>query len=93
MRYFVWVDFQYEMLALFLGVVSVILVYMAWSSYPKGRVGRTGEELAERSGHERDSGHDYEKVPIAPFIIFIYAVTAVWSVSYLIFIVAGNRNF
>ncbi len=71
----------------------MILVYMAWASYPKTRVGRSGEEIAERKGHERDAGHDYEKIPIAPFIIFIYSVIAVWSVSYLIFILAGNRNF
>jgi hypothetical protein len=85
MRYFVWVDFQYEMVALFLGAVSLIMVYIAWASYPKGRKARTPEQIQERRGHELKTGHDVEKNPIAPFLIFIYIVIPIWSICYVIY--------
>lgn len=93
MRFFVWVDFQYEVLALFIGLVSLILVYIAWASYPKRRYSRTQEELEERRGHELQTGHNVEKNPIAPFLIFTYVIIAFWSFFYMIYIWASATNF
>ncbi|MEM5787258.1 MAG: hypothetical protein AAGU11_08065 [Syntrophobacteraceae bacterium] len=93
MRYFVWLDFQYQMLAFFMGLVSVILVYIAWASYPKRREARTPEELDERRGHEIQSGHDPEGVPIAPFLIFIYVLIAFWSVFYMLYVWMSSSKF
>jgi len=93
MRYFVWVDFQYQMAALFLGLIALILVYIAWASYPKRRQVRTPEELDERGEHEIQIGHDPEKNPIAPFLIFIYAGITVWSISYVIYMWTSAGNF
>ncbi len=93
MRFFVWVDFQYEMMAIFLGAVSLIMVYLAWASYPKRRIPRTEAELEERTGHERASGHHLEKNPIAPFLIYTYAIIISWSIAYLIYVWASGSRF
>lgn len=93
MRFFVWLDFQYLMLALFIGLISLILVYIAWASYPHRRIPRTQEELDERRGHEMQLGHDPEGIPIAPFLIFIYVGIAAWSVLYMVYIWASSSKF
>jgi hypothetical protein len=93
MRYFVWVDFKYEMVAIFLGAVALILVYLAWASYPKERRERTAEQLQERRGHELETGQDIEKNPVAPFLIFIYTIIPIWSVLYLVYMWASGARF
>ena len=93
MRFFIWVDFQYGMMALFLGAISLVLVYMAWASYPRRRIARTEQELEDRRGHERDSGHDLEVNPIAPFLIYTYLLIAAWSMCYLIYVWANGSRF
>ncbi|MHC1728807.1 MAG: hypothetical protein AB9866_22860 [Syntrophobacteraceae bacterium] len=93
MRYFIWVDFQYEMAALFVGAVALIMTYLAWASYPKKRVLRTREELEDRRGHEREAWHDYEKTPIAPFLIYLYAGVTAWSICYVIYVWASGSKF
>lgn len=93
MRFFVWVDFQYEMIALFLGAISLIMVYLAWGSYHKGRIARSDEELEERRDHERESGNQIEKNPIAPFLICTYALIAVLSIAYLFYVLANGSRF
>lgn len=85
MRFFVWVDFQYEMIALFLGVIFLILGYMAWTSYPGRRAAGTKAKPGEEGGHEGGGGYSYENMPLPPFLIFIYVGIASWSVSYFIF--------
>ena len=85
MRFFSMVDFQYEMMALFLGLVSALLVYVAWGSYPKRREHKSAEEIEELRGHEIHSGHDAEKNPIAPFLIFIYVGVTLWCIAYMIY--------
>lgn len=93
MRFFVWLDFQYEMIALFLGAVSLIMVYAAWAGYPRRRTAGTEEELEQRSGHERGSGHHPDKNPTGPFLIYTYLLIAAWSFSYLIFVWANGSRF
>ncbi len=93
MRFFIWVDFKYEIAALFLGAISIILTYLAWASYPRRRIARTAEELTERGMHERSSGHHLEKNPIAPFLIYIYLIIVSWSVAYLIYVWASGSRF
>lgn len=93
MRFFVWLDFQYEMIALFLGAISIIAVYLAWASYPRRRMARTLEELEERRYHERESGRHPEKIPIAPFLILTYLLVGAWAVAYLIYVWANGSRF
>jgi hypothetical protein len=93
MRFFVWVDFQYEMLALFLGAISLIMVYAAWAGYPRRRVARTEQELEKTRRHEPGSGHHLEKNPIGPFLIYTYLLIAAWAFSYLIYVWANGSRF
>ena len=82
MQYFPLVDLQHWMLAVFLGLVSVILIYLAFGSHP-GR-----EKDVERERAERDIlfGEETEKNPIAPILIFVYVGAIVFAVAYLILI-------
>ena len=86
MRYFAILDFQYWVLAVFIGAICLILTYMAWGSYPARRVQRSEEEIREMHGHEIESGHSTESNPVAPFLVFIYIGIAVWSLSYMVFV-------
>jgi hypothetical protein len=91
MRFFVWPDFQYDMIALFLGAISLILVYLAWAGYPQRRIARTMGELEERRRSE--SEHHPEKNRITPFLVCTYLLIAAWSFSYLIFVWANGSRF
>jgi hypothetical protein len=93
MRFFVWLDFKYEMIALFLGAISLIMVYAAWAGYPRRRAARTEQELEETRGREPGSGHRLEKSPIGPFLIYTYLLIAAWAFSYLIYVWANGSRF
>jgi hypothetical protein len=93
MRFFVWLDFQYEMMALFLGAISLIMVYAAWAGYQRRRTAGTEQEVEERSRHKRESVHHEDKNPIGPFLIYIYLLIAAWSFSYLIYVWANGSRF
>jgi hypothetical protein len=93
MRFFVWLDFQYEMIALFLGAISLIMVYIAWAGYPRRRIARTERELEERGDHERESGHHPGKNPVTPFLIYTYLLIASTSIAYLIYVWASGSRF
>lgn len=86
MRYFALQDYQYMVLAFFIGLICLILVYMAWGSYPTHRTPRSEEEIKKLKGHEMDTGHDAKKNPVAPFLIFIYIGITVWSLAYMVFV-------
>jgi hypothetical protein len=86
MRYFALMDYQYWVMAVFIGIVCLILVYMAWGSYPSRRVQRSDEEIREMRGHEIESGHSTEKNPIAPFLVFVYVLIGIWSLCYMVFV-------
>jgi multisubunit Na+/H+ antiporter MnhB subunit len=82
MQYFPLVDLQHWMLAIFLGLVSLILVYLAFGSHPSREKGLEGERT------ERDLlfGEETEKNPMAPILIFVYVGVIVFAVAYLILI-------
>jgi len=93
MRFFVWLDFQYEMIALFLGVISLIMVYAAWAGYQKRRIAGTEEEHEEPRRHEPGTARHPDKNPIGPFLIYTYLLIAAWSFSYLIYVWANGSRF
>jgi multisubunit Na+/H+ antiporter MnhB subunit len=82
MQYFPLVDLQHWMLAIFLGLVSLILVYLAFGSHPSRKKSAEGERP------ERDIlfGEEAEKNPIAPILIFVYVGVIVFAVAYLVLI-------
>ena len=82
MQYFPLVDLQHWVLAIFLGLVSLILIYLAFGSHaPRGKG-------AEEEGAAREIffSQDAEKNPIAPILIFVYVGALVFAVAYLILI-------
>ena len=93
MRFFVWLDFQYEMIALFLGGISLIMVYAAWAGYRRRRTAGTEQELDQTVPREPGSGHHTDKGPIGPFLIYTYLLIAAWAFSYLIFVWANGSRF
>lgn len=93
MRFFSLVDFQYEAMAVLLGLVAAILIFMAWGSYPRYHRPTSEGELKHLKGHEMDSGHSAEKNPIAPFLIFIYIGISLWTVAYMVYTGLYGTNF
>ena len=86
MRLFALADFHYWVLAVFFGLVTIILIYMAWGSYPLFRSSKTEEDLKADYGHEIAGSHRSAENPIAPFLIFVYAGVILWVFAYVIFI-------
>ena len=82
MQFFPLIDLQHWALAIFLGLVSLILVYLAFGSHP------SREEGVERERAERDIlfGEETEKNRIAPILIFIYVGVIAFAVAYLVLI-------
>jgi hypothetical protein len=97
MRYFALLDLQHMVLALFLGLGLVVLLYAAWMGYrerepeesagPPGGLEGTG--AAEAGGVETGE-EEHRDNPIPPMLILLYTVVAVWMVSYLM--VVGIRG-
>jgi hypothetical protein len=85
MRFFALVDFQYEAMAVFLGLVTAILVYLAWGGYPKDRRTADAEDSEQPGGGEPDIVHHDEDRPIAPFLLFLYIGIPLWSLAYMIY--------
>ena len=77
MRYFDLLDFQYLVLALFIGTAVTILVYVAfgWPAQPRKRK-EEPEEFTE--------GLKIEKNPVPPILVFVYSAFFIWAVVYLI---------
>ena len=85
MQFFPLLTFQEMALAFFLGLGTVLLIYLAWGSYPKRRLEDTCREEREE-GHEPESGPEAPDHSVPPFLIFVYIGVAVWILVYLIFI-------
>ncbi len=86
MRLFGLADFQYWVLAVFFGLVTAILIYIAWGSYPKHRIIKSEENLKADHGHEITGSLRSAENPIAPFLIFVYAGVIFWTLLYVIFV-------
>ncbi len=86
MQSFPLVDLQHWVLAIFLGLISLILVYLAFGSHASRRAKRVEEEPEERRELEILHAQDEEKNPIAPLLIFIYVGAILFAVAYLVMI-------
>jgi len=78
MRYFTLLDFQHWVLALFLGLLAVIFIYIGWRFYP------TPEEGEETANERLHTGHATGTHPIAPILIFIYIGALLWALGYVV---------
>jgi len=82
-RYFPLLDFQYLVLAVFLGIVAVILLYISF-----GWPGPSGREQQESERYP--DGLQAEKNPVPPLLVFVYGAFLVWAVAYMV--VVGIRG-
>ena len=78
MRYFTLLDFQHWVLALGLGLLAVIFVYIGWRFYP------VPEEEEEGTGVQPPASHASGSRPVAPILIFIYVGAVLWALGYAI---------
>jgi len=87
MRFFPLLDLQYVMLLIFLGLIALVLIYVAFRTYdflPRKR--GEGEETEEYPG-----GIQASNKPIPLILIFLYAGLAIWAVAYVVVIgIRGN---
>jgi len=92
MRFFNVLDFQYLILALFFGIISVFLIYLGFLSYRFSQK-RKGEEESAEENHEFPGGLRIQNHPIPPFLIFICLGFALWAIAYVILIGLRGEPF
>jgi NADH:ubiquinone oxidoreductase subunit 3 (subunit A) len=82
MRFFSLLDFQYAMLLIFLGLIALVLLYMAFYSHdfiPRRRDKK--EEVEEYPGGIQAQN---QRIPL--ILIFVYVGLAIWAVAYVVVI-------
>ena len=92
MRFFPILDFQYEILAVFLGLVSALLIYLALRS------GLYSREKKDVKGNGEDEyfesiGVGIKNHPVPPFLIFLFVGYVVFLFLYVFFIGVQGRPF
>lgn len=80
MRFFDLLDLQNLVLAIFLGLVAVVLVYLGFQSYAFSRRTRDAEKIEE----EFPGGIEVQNHPIPPFLIFVMIGFLLWAVAYVV---------
>lgn len=91
MRFFTVVDFQYIVMGFILGLVGLVLVCLAWGTYPRRGRHAHEEEPKAPEGLELLTGHHApEGPPIVPFLVTVFVCAVIWSISYMI--VVGIRG-
>ncbi len=83
MEYYPLKMLQQIFLATFLGVGSLILVYIAWAAYPRRRQNVKGDSREEEEKTEPPGSQDN---PMSPLLVFIYVGTVAWALGYMIVI-------
>jgi hypothetical protein len=76
MRFFALLDFEHMVLAVFFGLGTLILLYVAWKGYSPRK-----EEIARREG---ESEPPSEHHPVAPVLKILYAGVVITMVAYMI---------
>ncbi len=82
MRFFSILDYQHEILAVFLGLVTALLIYLAFRSYYFTR--KPQEEESDRALEFPDEIHGVNH-PVPPFLLFLILGFVVWFLIYVIF--------
>ena len=78
MRFFDVLDFQYLILAIFLGLISVFVIYLAFGG-TRFRRGTAEREASEEYSEGLRSGDN----PIPLFLIFLYLAVLIWIIFYV----------
>ncbi len=83
MRFFVLQDYQHWLMAVFLGMVLAILVYLGFTAYSDSRA-RADEKSQQE--HIYPDGIKGRSSPTPTFILFIYLGFFIWAILYVIFV-------
>jgi hypothetical protein len=77
MRYFILLDLQHLVLAFFLGLLAMLVAYLAWCGYPARAASESEltEHVANRHGPSR---------PLPPLLVVIYTGAALWALGYAV---------
>lgn len=86
MPYFPLATFQEMILAFFLGLGTFVLIYLAWTSYPKDRLKGMEKEPEEQETREPVEVPQQGDNPVPPFLLLVYIGLTVWILAYLIII-------
>lgn len=79
MRFFSLLDFRYYVLAIFLGLITALVLYLSFR-----RTSEEGED--ERSDLiEFPEGLSSARHPIPPILLFTYIGFVIWAIIYVIF--------
>ncbi len=83
MRFFAVLDFQHEILAVFLGLVCALLIYLALRSF------RYSQEKKEEKGAGKEEFYESIGVriknhPVPPFLLFVILGFMIWFFFYVI---------
>ena len=79
MRFFSLFDFRYFILALFLGIISVLVIYLSFGR--KEGEAEKGVEHPQFAGGLQEAGN---RIPT--ILLFVYIGFLVWAIIYAIFI-------
>jgi hypothetical protein len=82
MRYFPLLDFQTVILLIFIGLIVLLLLYIAFSGHPFLIGKKEGREKKE----EFPEGIQTTNRPIPLLLIFVYAGFIIWALVYVIVI-------
>ncbi len=79
MRFFSLLDFRYYVLAIFLGVIAALVLYVSFK--------RTSSEAEDDRSDliEFPEGLSSAKHPIPPILFFVYVGVVIWAIIYVIF--------
>jgi hypothetical protein len=86
MRYFALLDFQYIVLALFIGIAATILLYVAFG-WPGAS--RRGQQAPEQYAE----GLQIEKNRVPPILVFVYSAFLIWALAYLVVVGIKGEPF
>ncbi len=82
MRFFAILDLQHEILAIFLGLVCALLIYLAFRSY------RYSQERKDKGAGEEEFyesiGVSIKNHPVPPFLLFLIIGFIIWFFFYVI---------
>ncbi len=83
MRFFFLQDYQHWLMAVFLGIVLAILVYLGFTAYSDSRARSDAKAEREITYPDGIRGKHFS-TPL--FIFFIYLGFFIWAILYVIFV-------
>jgi len=85
MRYFPLLDFQYIVLIIYLGIASLIVLYLAFTYQEKDE----GQEIEEAY----PAGIQGRNGPVPLVLIFLYLGFIIWAIVYVVTIGIKGQPF